>query len=641
MTKRNFLGFRSNIFFTVFITTLLFFIGIGCVKSTQPQGYRQPSRILVDQFGYRPNDQKIAVIVENSESKQPLQSDIQNSQGLQQEKQTIQSPKHHKYRLIDLDNHRNVYEADSVLWNNGQIHEQSGDIASWFDFSSVTQTGHFEIKNVATQEVSAPFVIAENPYKDVLIAATRMFFYQRSGFPKQTPYADSRWLDAAAFLGANQDTEAHFVNDKTNTSLAKDMHGGWFDAGDTNKYVTFADRAIHQMLDAYRQNPGIWTDDFNIPESNNGIPDILDEIQFELDWLQRMQDDDGGVFIKVGTLDHDGAQKPSLDTRPRYYGPKCSSSTIAAASMFAHAGWAFQTQPALAPVAEQLKTDAISAWQWYTSHPQQMDCDTQEIKAGDADLTAEEQNATALSAAVYLYALTRDSQYDDYVNQHYQDNCAFCYEEWAIYKTHLGNDALLAYTELEFANANLKADIKQRFRNLVTHSSSTYGSQQEKDPYLAYMPDDQYHWGSNAVKANYGLTNYDVVLYGVDTGKNQAYESRALNHLHYFHGFNPLGIVFLTNMYDYGSSYSANEMFHEWFGNGIYDNAITSPSGPAPGYLTGGVNRGYTGEAELKGSSIMKSYVDSNEPDLRMWEITEPAIYYQSAYLKLLSRFCS
>lgn len=640
MFKQKIFGFRLNIFLTFFITTLLF-VGIGCVKSNPTQGYQYPSHILVDQFGYRSNDQKIAVIVEEVQVDQiPLQED-QATQESQQKDQAAQKSQQYKYQLIDLDNRRAVYEADSHPWNNGQVHEQSGDAVSWFDFSSVTKTGRYEIKNVVTKEVSATFEISENPYKEILIAATRMFFYQRSGFPKETPYADLRWLDGTAFMGPKQDSEAHFIDDKTNESLVKDMRGGWFDAGDTNKYVTFADGAVHQMLDAYRQNPGIWTDDFNIPESNNGIPDILDEIKFELDWLKRMQDDDGGVFIKMGTLDHVDTPKPSLDKRPRYYGPKCSSSTIAVASMFAHAGWVFQTQPTLAAMADSLKTDAISAWEWYESHPQQMDCDTQEIKAGDADISAEDQNGMALSAAVYLYALTHDHQYGDYVAQHYKDTCLFCYDEWSIYKASLGSDALLTYTELDFANSDIKADITNQFRNLVSNSPSTYGSKQEKDPYLAYMPDDQYHWGSNAVKANYGIANHDVVLHGIDSVNDNAYTSRALNHLHYFHGFNPLGIVFLTNMYEYGADYSANEMFHEWFGGGIYDNALKSPSGPAPGYLTGGVNKNYTGNAELDGESIMKSYLDSNEPDLNMWEITEPAIYYQSAYLKLLSRFCS
>ena len=130
-------------------------------------------------------------------------------------------------------------------------------------------------------------------------------------FLKKPPNAAPRWVDDAAFLGPGQDTEARFVNDKENSRLARDMRGGWFDAGDTNKYVTFASRPIHELLDAYSYNPTLWTDDFNIPESGNKIPDLLDEIWYEVQWLRRMQDDDGGIFIKLGTLDYKSAARPS------------------------------------------------------------------------------------------------------------------------------------------------------------------------------------------------------------------------------------------------------------------------------------------------------------------------------------------
>jgi hypothetical protein len=156
------------------------------------------------------------------------------------------------------------------------------------------------------------------------------------------------------------------------------------------------------------------------------------------------------------------------------------------------------------------------------------------------------------------------------------------------------------------------------------------------------MPDDQYHWGSNQVKSNIGNANYNVLLYNADPVHVSSYKNRALSSLHYLHGVNPLGMVFLTNMYSYGAEHSANEMYHDWLGHGIYSNALTSPSGPAPGYVTGGPNTNYTGSAPLASLPPMKAYIDSNKGwDLNTWEITEPAIYYQSAYIKLLSKFIS
>jgi endoglucanase len=113
---------------------------------------------------------------------------------------------------------------------------------------------------------------------------------------------------------------------------------------------------------------------------------------------------------------------------------------------------------------------------------------------------------------------------------------------------------------------------------------------------------------------------------------------------------NPLGMVMLTNMVAYGAEKSVNEIYHGWFGDGTdFDNALSSPYGPAPGYVTGGPNPTYEPDASYptdivppQNQPAQKSYKDWNTswPE-NSWEITEPAIYYQAAYIKLLSKFVS
>ncbi|MFH7241643.1 MAG: glycoside hydrolase family 9 protein [Spirulina sp.] len=580
----------------------------------------------MDQFGYRPQDAKVAVLVQpdaNAEADR-------NSESYRSLFDT--------FAVVSLDNQRTVYQGAAQIWDQGNVHSQSGDRASWFDFSTVNTPGRYIIKNTRTGEESSPFTVAEDVYKPILVAATRMFFYQRSGFAKREPYADSRWTDDAAFLGPNQDTEARFVNDKENPATVRDMRGGWFDAGDTNKYVTFALEPIHQLLDAYSQNPSVWTDDFNIPESGNGVPDILDEILFELDWLKRMQDEDGGVFIKLGTLDFNHAEKPSLDQRPRFYGPKCSSSSIALSSMFSHAALVLKDLPQFQDESRILLTKATEAWDWFQVHPLETDCDTREIKSGDADMAESEQVGVAVTAAVYLSILTQEPAYQQYVRDHYAYTRPFEHSAlWPVYQPYIG-DALLFLASQETTAEDLKQPILNRFRRTLDQHPELYADQVSLDPYRAYMPNDQYHWGSNSIKSKLGNGNYDAILYGTNSD-HESYLSRALDHLHYIHGVNPLGLVYLTNMYEAGAHHSANEMYHEWFGQGMYRNALTSENGPAPGYVTGGPNQGYTGNAPITHLPPMKVYLDSSSGSQRMWEITEPAIYYQSAYVKLLSKF--
>lgn len=593
-------------------TALVAMGALGC-SGTKAFDNRE-SQVLVDQFGYRPQDPKVAVVIGHPDGAQP-------------------------YELRHAETDQVIDVIIPAKWGNGAFHTQSGERAWWVDFSEIKEPGSYVLVREDGETRSAEFDIREDVYRDVLIAATKMFFYQRSGFAKEEPFADPRWTDAAAYLGPGQDTEAHFVHDKSNPGLVRDMRGGWFDAGDTNKYVTYASQPVHQLLSAYGQNPKIWTDDFNIPESGNGIPDLLDEIKFELDWLIRMQDDDGGAFIKLGALDYSEATTiPSKDKRPRYYGPKCSSSTITLASTFAHAAYEMRSFPELREYADELQARSISAWNWYQNNPLETDCDNEEIKSGDADLSPEDQLGISITAAVYLFAITGDFKYSDYVAQNVHSSTPFNDGAWSRYNPIQG-DALLFYTQLPNADSTLKQEILDTFELTLTENPNNYGNDDALDPFRAYMPDEQYHWGSNQVKANYGNTNYDPILLGINVAEWFDYTERALGTINYFHGVNPLGIVYLSNMYEYGAENSVNEIYHQWLGFGEYQNALTSKRGPAPGYLAGGPNGSYSGDSELAAGPPMKAYIDTSEFDFLAWEITEPAIYYQSSYVKLLSKF--
>jgi hypothetical protein len=115
----------------------------------------------------------------------------------------------------------------------------------------------------------------------------------------------------------------------------------------------------------------------------------------------------------------------------------------------------------------------------------------------------------------------------------------------------------------------------------------------------------------------------------------ERYLNRALGILHYFHGVNPLGIVYLSNMYKYGAEYCADNIWHDWFKKG------TKWGTPPPGYVPGGPNSTYGGSLkELSLQPFQKCYKNWNNgyPE-NSWEITEPAIYYQASYIKLLSKF--
>lgn len=612
----------------------------GCSRGVEAPGPYAPGmtraiafdpHIVVDQFGYRPADRKVAVI------RDPRQ-------GYDRAAAFTPGPSYEVRRTSDG---AVVFTAAPALWNRGAIEPLSGDRGWWFDFSSVTAPGSYFVYDAGRKVRSAVFNIDQLVYRNALRAALRMYFYQRSGIAKRRPHADACWIDDAAYAAADQDTQAHDITDPNNRSRYRDLSGGWFDAGDTNKYVTYASQPVHQLLTAYQENPEAFGDDFNIPESGNGVPDVLDEVRWETSWLEKMQFPDGSAALKVGEIVYAAAAPPSSDHNTRYYIPSCTSSTIAAAGMFAHAAHVFSAIPALKSQSGELARRAVAAWNNFQSAPaRQTRCDTGIVHAGNADLSEADQGAAAVVAAIYLFAVSGDSAYDQYIHAHYRELQPYHDFGWSRYKPEQG-EALLFYTTLPKSDPNLRSAILKDKLADVRAGNDVYGRRDEADLYRAFLHAGQYHWGSNNPRAAYGNTNVDVVTYDIDAAHAADYSARALDTLHYFHGVNPFAMVYLTNMYAYGVTRSVNEIYHSWFAAGTrWSDAQTSECGPAPGYVPGGPNAQAAKDgvpATLQppvGQPPQKSYRDWNKADPeKSWTVTEPGIYYQSGYVKLLSKF--
>ena len=588
------------------------------------------SHILVDQFGYRPHDPKVAVI---RNPRVGYDAADKFSPGA-------------TYQIRRASNGEVVYTGKPEAWNDGAVEESSGDNGWWFDFSTITTPGSYFVYDADRKVRSPGFTIDQQVYKNVLKAAMRVFFYQRSGFAKRAPYAEACWTDDAAYLGSGQDTQAHDITDPHNAAKVRDLSGGWFDAGDTNKYVAFAAQPVHQLLTAYQENPAVFTDDFNIPESGNGVPDVIDEVKWETDWLKKMQYPDGSAALKVGDIIYTSASPPSKDTAARFYVPSCTSATIAAAGMFAHASYVYGRFPGLSTEAGDLKARAIKAWDNYQDNPvKQIHCDTNIVKAGNADLSESEQAEEAAEAAIYLYAITGDAAYNSFVKAQYKEMRPYHDMGWSRYKPDQG-ESLLFYTTLGNADPELKSAILADKLDDVKAGNQIYGFSPKDDLYRDFLHPPQYHWGSNNPRACYGTANKDVVTYNVSVADTTTYQTRALEVLHYFHGVNPFGMVFLSNMYSYGASRSANRIYHTWYSESSkWADAKASQCGPPPGYVPGGANASAVANgvpaavSPPAGQPAQKSYRDWNSVSDASWAVTEPGIYYQSPYVKLLSGF--
>ena len=614
-----------------FLLFLFAFITVAHLQAAPPEG---SPFIKIDQFGYLCNSAKVAVI---SNPQEGYNADESFTAGQQ-------------YQVRRWDDDSVVYSGSIEVWNDGATHAQSGDKGWWFDFSEVTESGSYYLYDAENEVASHRFEIGENVYNNLLKQAVRTFYYQRSNYAKEAQYAGD-WSDAVSFEGPDQDRAARDVNDKENPDTERDLHGGWFDAGDINKYTTFAFDPLMQMMEAYRMNPAVFKDDYNIPESGNGIPDLVDEIQYEMDWLMRMQDATAtnGLFLKVGVIDFNDVSPPSADTRPKYYVGECTSATITGAAVFALGGLVFQSQPQLATYGDTLIARAERAWERaavttenYTVF--EAECDSQEVKAGDADRDELEQREYLVAAAVYLYEATGKTMYRDYVESNYTTIRPIVEGFWGPYRLGIPH-ALLKYTTLPDVSPEVsQAIVNQKAGQTGTFSVDNYRA--KTDLYRGFMEDWAHHWGSNFIRANSGNINLDFETFGINSDEAALYRETAEQYLHWLNGVNPMGLVMLSNMYDHGAEHSVNEIYHTWFYNGTkYDNALTSEVGPAPGYLSGGPNKSYPIAAVSPpfGQPHQKSYRDWNTQwngsfGEESFRITEPAIYYQGSYIALLSR---
>jgi len=579
------------------------------------------SHICVDQFGYLPGAAKVAVI-----------SDPQLG---------FNASDHYKpgdKLQVKTRAGKTVFVGSVTQWNNGATHSDSGDKGWWFDFSEFKTPGQYYIFDPSTQRRSALFKIGDLVFKPVLKAASRMFYYQREGMPILEKYSQGPWADKASYV---QDSHTRSVQAKEDRSQDRDMSGGWMDAGDTDKYPPFNADVIHPLLFAYSANPKAFTDDNGIPESGNGLPDLLDEVKYQLDWLLRAQFEDGSLPVKMGNIDYASKQPLSEDLRPRYYGPKDSGATIYTCANFAHAARVYGQFPAWKSFAGTLKQRALLAWDWYQTHPRTFNTDTGEIKSGIANRSAEEQDRMEAYAAIHLFGLTGDSKYQDAIRKKVGASRQLSEYTWSPYETGSG-ESLCDYLSMPGADPEVCGRIRAQLKRSA--GSEQFAPLPEADLYRAWMASTNYHWGSNTIRASWGVSAVLAARYGgVDEATQNRLKGRAADMLHSFHGVNPLSVVYLTNMGKYGAEHSLMAIYHDRYGA-----ASIYTKNPPPGYVVGGPNQSFSGKAAdghpsvewIKSQPRGKAYADFNAgwPE-SSWELSEPAIYYQAIYIRLLAEF--
>ncbi|WP_028610877.1 glycoside hydrolase family 9 protein [Paenibacillus harenae] len=466
----------------------------------------------------------------------------------------------------------------------------SGEKVFKADFSALNEAGDFYVTVNGVAAPSVPFTIGNGVYTGLLKDVQKFFYYQRANVDLEATHAG-----AYARIGAHK--QDYNLPLQSNPSITKDVSGGWWDAGDTGKYVTAGATAVSDLLWAYEFYPDRFTDgQLNIPESGNGIPDLLDEIRFETDFFLKMQHTNGGFYSYVNRepapnrfiMDGDGTLIPTAMT----------ANTV---GVLAHASVVFRSVPALQSYADVLLASAKKGWTYLAAYPQV-------IAQPSGPYNDNDDKNDRFYAAAALYRATGEPQYGDYVKANYTafgnifSNATFSHgingmEMIGFYH----------YLSASAPDATVKSWFTTNFTNwknnvLNTTVNAVWGN----------STNDGFYWGANSNVASMPMS---FAIGSRVTGQYDAQTVKKLaqSNLNYLLGVNPLQLSYITG---YGEN-RIQKTHHEIF---MRDFIIDMPSG----YMVGGPNNW---QAKFPAKAYNHSTVD--------WETNEQALNYNSPLIFL------
>ena len=528
-----------------------------------------PAEIFINQLGYKPRGEKRAVMPFPCEA----------------------------FSLCDK-NGNTVYEGKATHFG---YDESSGDDVYIADFSDFCEAGEYTVKS--GERKSLCFRIDEGIYDKALHDISKAFYFLRCGCDLREEYG-------GAYIHPKCHTSlAHAQNDR---EYAKDVSGGWHDAGDYGRYVTSGAITVAQLLYAFIMFPESFKgQNLNIPESNNGIPDILNECKYELSWLLKMQREDGGVWHKCTTLTHAPFIMPQDDNNELLLFNVSSSATADFAAVCALASRVFEDYDG--QFADTLLFAALKSYEWLRLNPELIGFENPEgCNTGIYGERSDTDNR--FWASCEIYALTGDKKYHQDLLDLSQ-NIPFC---------EFGHSDVGGFGALSYILCNREKDdyLLSRIKNDFTLTAGFLAERSDSCGYGVAMFDGQYCWGSNLIVMKNAMI-YIVADYLSGENKYEKYAARQLN---YLFGVNALGYSYVSGHGDFAVK---NLHLRTTIADGIEDCF--------PGLVSGGPNAShsdYVAKTLLSpDEKPMKCFIDSIE----CYSLNEVAIYWNSSAIFVLA----
>ena len=497
----------------------------------------------------------------------------------------------------------------------------SSKIRQEIDFSSITKPGRYTLVAGRHQQ---SFIISSDPYTEALKASIKGYYYQRSGESLERKYA-GEYARPAAHLDTHVMVHPSAASPKRPAGTIISSPKGWYDAGDYNKYIVNSGFTLGLILQSYQ----LHQDRFNslnlqIPESDNKIPDILDEMMYNLEWMLTMQDPtDGGVYHKLTTPNFEGFVMPEDCKQQRYVVQKTTTAALDFAATMALAARIYQKFPEFQSFCQQAIESAEKAYAWAVKHPTvYYDQDGNNKKfspaihtGGYGDNHTEDE---FFWAATELYFTTSETSYLEQAKQFVPDE--FSIPSWGNVAG-LGifqwvNQELLGTPDagklpMEVLKESLKKKCDEDIQELATSSFHSIFGNSAQD----------FHWGSNSESC---LGRGIAQMYEYALTKDSKYRQAALSTLDYFFGRNATGYCYLTG---FGTQRVMN--IHHRI------SAADNIKEPVPGLVAGGANKGQE-DAEFVPAYASNIPDESYQDNVGSYASNEIAINWNAYLVSLL-----
>ena len=569
---------------------------VSLLGGVPPEVYQPDTgpRVRVNQVAYLPGGPKNATLV--TESTTALPWELKNRKG------------------------KSVARGKTVPRG---VDVSSGQNVQSIDFSRYDSAGTgFTL--VADGEASRPFDIGAAAYEQLRTDALKFFYTQRSGVEilesLRPGYGrPAGHVDVAPNLGDGAVPCQAGVCD-----YKLDVTGGWYDAGDHGKYVVNGGISVWQLLNQYERSRLI--DDAQagkladgtlaLPESGNKIPDILDEVRWELEFLLKMQVPAGQPLAgmahhKIHDANWTGLPLlPHLDPQQRELHPVSTAATLNLAATAAQAARLYKRYDR--DFAARALAAARTAFTAAQANPDRYAPESDATGGGaynDNKVTDE-----FYWAAAELFLTTGEKQYSDSVlasPEHTADaftgNGAF---DWA---------STAAAGRLDLAMVPSALPGRAETRKSIVAGADKYLAIQNAHPYgVPYAPTGNiWDWGSNSAVLN----NMVIMASAYDITGRDKYRDGVLKGLDYIFGRNALNQSYVTG---YGEVNSHNQ-HSRWYA------AQLDPSLPNPprGTLSGGPNsliQDPFAQSKLTGCVGQFCYID----DIQSWSTNELTINWNA-----------